>query len=255
MTTVGILGVGRLAEFLVTGLKRHADAPAILLSPRNAARAACLAERHGLEIASDNAALVAASDIVLLATRPVQAAGAVEDLPWRAGQLLVCLCAGVPLARLAPHTGPATLARAMPLSAAAIGESPTCLYPDLAPARELLSRLGPVISLPDEAAFEAASVSGAFYGWVHALIGEVTDWCAAAGVPEKAARELTARTVGAAAGMVLHQTDTPFAEMMEELATPGGVTELGLETLHEEKAFAAWRAACAAVLARARRDD
>ncbi len=42
MTTVGILGVGRLAEFLVAGLCRHADAPAILLSPRNAARAARL---------------------------------------------------------------------------------------------------------------------------------------------------------------------------------------------------------------------
>jgi pyrroline-5-carboxylate reductase len=255
MTTVGILGVGRLAEFLVAGLRRQADAPAILLSPRNAERAARLAERHGLEIAPDNAALVAASDIILLATRPAQAAEAVAGLPWRAGHLLVCLCAGVSLARLGPRAAPATIVRAMPLSAAAIGESPTCLYPDVAPARDLLSRLGPVISLPDEAAFEAASVSGAFYGWVHALIGEATDWCAAEGVPETAAREVMARTVGAAASMVLHQTETSFSEMMEELATPGGVTELGLETLREEKSYEAWRAACAAVLARARRDD
>jgi pyrroline-5-carboxylate reductase len=43
--------------------------------------------------------------------------------------------------------------------------------------------------------------------------------------------------------------------MLEELATPGGVTELGLEKLHGEKAFEAWREACAAVLARTRRGD
>ena len=47
MTTVGILGVGRLASFLVAGLARDQEAgprPHILLSERNGARSTELSE-------------------------------------------------------------------------------------------------------------------------------------------------------------------------------------------------------------------
>lgn len=250
--TVGILGVGRLAEFLVAGLRRHEGGPDILLSPRNAARAERLAETYGLTIAGDNGELVAASDLVLLATRPAQAEAAVAGLPWRSGRLLVNLCAGVPLAVLAPYCEPATLARAMPMSAARIGESPTCLYPDLAPARALFSRLGPVVALSDEPAFEAASVLGAYYGWIHALIGSVAEWTAGAGVDAATARDLTAHMTRAAADMVRHQRELGFAEIVAELATPGGITALGLGRLNERGALEAWRDACEAVFARLR---
>lgn len=249
-TTVGILGVGRLAEFLVAGLRRQANGPHVILSPRNAERSARLADRFGLTVAGDNSELVAVSDLVLLTTRPDQAVEAVYGLPWRSDRVLVSLCAGVPLAALASHTEPAVLARAMPISAARIGESPTCLYPDLGPARDVLSLLGPVIAVPDESSFEAASVLGAFYGWVHALIGEVTDWATAAGVEPATARDLTARMTRAAAGMVLEQEELSLEAMLEELATPGGVTALGLDVLQDRAALTAWRESCEAVLAR-----
>lgn len=255
--TLGILGVGRLAEFLVAGLRRHEGGPEILLSPRNAARAERLAEIYGLTIAGDNGELVAVSDLVLLVTRPEQAESAVADLPWHADRILINLCAGVPLAVLAPHCGSATLARAMPMSAAMIGKSPTCLYPDLAPPRALFSRLGPVLALPDEAAFEAASVLGAYYGWVHALIGTVAGWTAEAGVDSATARDLTAYLTCAAADMVREQKDLGFPEILAELATPGGITALGLEILEDGAALEAWQDACEAVHARlrARRED
>lgn len=252
MTRVGILGVGRLAEFLVAGLVREPGPPPLTLSPRNRERARRLAERHDLAVARDNAALVAASDLVLLATRPADAPAAADGLPWRPDHTLVSLCAGLPLAALAPHAGSAALARAMPVSAAVIGESPTALYPDLAPARAVLSRLGPVLALPDEPAFEAASVMAAAYGWLHALAAELTGWAAEAGVEPATARALTAGMMRAAAGMVAAQPDLSFEDMLEELATPGGVTALGLERLGERDALAAWREACEAVLARVR---
>ncbi len=253
--TVGILGVGRLAEFLVPGLLRDTDAPQMLLSPRNADRSARLAERYGLMVAGDNGELVAFCDLVLLATRPDQAVEAIHGLPWRQDRTLVSLCAGLPLSALAPHSGPAALARAMPVSAARIGESPTCLHPDLAPARALLSRLGPVTAVADEPGFEAASALGAYYGWVHALIGEIAGWTAEAGAEPAAARELAARMTRAAAGMVLEQEELSLEEILAELATPGGVTALGLETLGERAALEAWREACAAVLTRFRARD
>ena len=256
MTTVGILGVGRLAEFLVAGLKRvpaSADESPlrVLLSPRNADRAEALSERYGLVIAGDNAELVAASDVVLLATRPEQAADAVAGLPWRDGQSLISLCAGLPRARLAA-AAPAEITRAMPLSAAMIGASPTSFYPDREAARAVLAHFGPVIALASEAEFETATAAIAVYGWVHALIGEVSDWAADAGLEAATARDIVARTFGAAAGMVVAQPEESFPDLLAELATPGGITALGLTRLREAESFADWQQACAAVLAQLR---
>ena len=245
MTTIGVIGVGHLAGYIVPVLRRDHQ---VVLSPRNREQAESLAQGTGAHIARNNQAVVDASQIVLLATRPAQAAAAVSALTWRPDHTLVSLCAGLPLSSL--EAGPASLARALPISAAAIGESPTCLYPDLAPLRQLLAPLGPVVVLPDEDSFQIASVPSAFYGWVHALIAETADWARDAGLPEDVARPLVAQCVRGAAGMVLAEPDRPIDDMIGTLATPGGITELGLHHLHEAGALAPWSSACAAVLAR-----
>ena len=190
---IGIIGVGHLAGFLVEGLNR-ADCPEIVLSPRNVDKSRALAGRFGARVAADNAQVVEAADTVVLATRPDQAVQATAGLPWRAGQTLICVAAGIPLGALAAAAGPATVVRAMPISCTAIGESPTSLYPDDNAARRLFERLGPVHALPDETSFEAASVLGAFYGWVYAMLAEVTAWTEGQGVPSQTARDLVAQT-------------------------------------------------------------
>jgi pyrroline-5-carboxylate reductase len=250
--SIGIIGVGHLAGYLVEGLKRAADCPEIVLSPRNADKSRTLAGRFGARVAADNAEVVEAADTVILATRPDQAVQAATQLPWRAGQILICVAAGIPLGALAPVAGPATVVRAMPISSAAIGESPTSLYPDHAEARRLLKHLGPVHALPDETSFEAASVLGAFYGWIYAMLAEVTAWTGDQGVPPQTARDLVAQTARGATGMILGRPDESLAAMLETLCTPGGITSRGLEVLEENEAISAWREACRAALERTR---
>lgn len=245
---IGILGVGHLAGYLVPGLLRQPGF-AVALSPRNAEKAQALAARHGVAVAPDPAALVEASEVVLLAVRPAFAAAALEGLPWRAGQTLLSLCAGVPLEALAAAR-PAAIARAMPITAAALGESPTSLWPDLPAARAALAPLGPVVALPDEAAFESATVAAAVYGWLHALIGEMTAWQEAVGLPPETARALVAQTAKAAAAMVQARPEESIEALTRDLCTAGGITGFGLERLRAAEAFGPWRDACDAVLAR-----
>ncbi|MDH3450877.1 MAG: NAD(P)-binding domain-containing protein [Gammaproteobacteria bacterium] len=245
---VGILGVGHLAVYLAPRLAQNPRRK-IVLSPRNDEHARRLAGAHAnISVARDNTALVGEVDVVLLATRPAAAIEAIEGLPWHPAHTLVSLCAGVPLDALMFNAGAATLARAMPITAAAIGESPTCLYPDVAPAREVLRALGPVHVLADEAQFDVASVSAAFYGWVHSLIEEMAVWSARQGLPPATARALVSQTVRAAAGMVIAQPQRSLPELLEELCTPGGITELGLQTLQDVRAFEYWERASQAVL-------
>ncbi len=239
---IGVLGIGHLAGYLLRGFLRSGLAPdQLLLSPGG--RAAEAAAKHGLAVAADNAELVARSDAVLLCVRPPQAEKALAGLPWRAGQLVVSACAGVPLSLLGPAAAPAEVVRAMPISAAAIGASPTTLFPERHDARALLERLGPVIALDAEEDFTLATAEMAVYGWVHALIATTADWAQDEGLPPSKARRIAAATFEAAARMVMAE-ERPVGEMVAALATPGGLTEAGLEGLRSRDVEAAWAEAC-----------
>ncbi|MEN5081799.1 pyrroline-5-carboxylate reductase dimerization domain-containing protein [Bosea sp. TWI1241] len=248
MTRIGFIGVGHLAEELIAGwLRSGVPAERMILSPRGHGRD--LAERHGITLAADNDAVVAGADIVVLATRPTDAVAAVAGLGWRAGQLLVSACAGVPLDALRSAVAPAAPVRIMPLTAASIGASPTTVYPDLPALRPLLVRLGPVIPLAGEAQFEVATVSAAIYGWAQMLIGLGRDWSVAQGLSEQAARQLAATTFVAAGRMVAERPE-PVEELLASLVTPGGITERGLSVLSEDGVPQGWERACDAVLAK-----
>ena len=245
---VGIIGVGHLAGYLVEGLRRASQDIEIILSPRNAERSANLAARFGAVVATDNQAVADAADLIILTTRPGDAVAACENIAFRRGQTVVSVAASLPLKALKPAVAPATVVRAMPISCAAINQSPTLLYPDHPQARALFTLLGQVHVLPDESRFTPASVIAAFYGWIYALLDETVAWTVQAGVPLQTARSLVLETVRGAANMALAQPDQDLATILDTLATPGGITEHGLNVLHQRQGLAAWTEALKAVL-------
>jgi pyrroline-5-carboxylate reductase len=251
VSVIGVLGVGHIAADLVTGLLRAGTPPeALLLSPRGQETAQALHAAHGIPIAADNAALVAASDIVLLCVRPQVAVTTVTGLPWRKGHLLLSVAAGISRATLAAAATPAEVVRAMPISAARLGASPTTLHPDETRARAVLERVGPVLPIDDEAVFERATVSAAMYGWVFALLGESAAWLEAAGLDAVQARALSTGTFAAAAALI-GSDDIPVPARLAALATPGGITQAGLDRLEQAGMWPVWRSAFDAALARA----
>lgn len=249
---VGIVGVGHLAGYLVEGLRRASRDVEIVLSPRNLERSAALADRFGATVAADNQAVADAADLILLTTRPGDAVSAARDIRWRSGQTVVSAAAPLPLEALRPTVAPATVVRAMPISCAALNRSPTLLHPDNAPARALFALLGSVHVLPDESCFTAATTIAAFYGWVYALFDETVAWTVEAGVPPQTARGLVLETVRGAVDMALAQPQRALDEMLDTLATPGGITEQGLAILRERQGLTAWTEALEAVSARLR---
>jgi len=252
---VGFIGIGHLAAHLVEGFARGAPAPAILLSPRGAGTAARLAERFGAKVGGDNQAVANACALVLLATPPNVALAAARAIRWRAEQIVVSVCAGVPLAPLAEAVRPARAVRAMPITAAAQGESPTPIFPRDPAAEALFARLGPVHPLDDEDAFEAAATIATYYGWVFAIIDEATRWAEDAGLPAETARLLVTETTRAAAGMVARRQGESAATLAETIAKPGSFTGHGLDLLRERGALDTFRAALDAVRARLRKRE
>ncbi|WP_119273498.1 pyrroline-5-carboxylate reductase family protein [Taklimakanibacter deserti] len=248
--TVGILGVGHLARSIIVRLLDSGMKPTdLLLSPRG--QAPQLAARHGIPVAAGNRELVEGCPLVLLAVRPKDAVSALAGLPWTQRHTIVSACAGVTIGKLREAAPPARIVRAMPITACELGASPTTIFPDIAAARPLIDPLGPVIVLRSEEEFETATVSAAIYGWVQDLIRQSAAWIECHGVEAETARQLMARTF-VAAGRMADEAEGDMETILRQLATPGGITELGLKTLERRNVSAAWSEASDAVLARLR---
>lgn len=240
-TTVGIIGVGHLIRHMVPAMVRSPYK--FILSERGHETSAKLAEQHDLEIVADNQEIVDRSDIVILAVRPYDALAVAGALQWRKGQTLLNLCAGTVRRDLQTAVAPAWQVMAMPVVAAQFGESPTLIYPDDLACRTLLETCGTVIVLDNEEQFGPASVIACYYGWVHELIAQMSDWTAQQGVGPDVARQLVSQMTRAAATSARERIDTSLEGLVAELATPRSFTGAGLEILNEDNAFAAWRRA------------
>ncbi|MFX1286448.1 MAG: pyrroline-5-carboxylate reductase family protein [Promethearchaeota archaeon] len=237
---VGIIGIGHLASYLVKGLRKASTDIEIILSPRNVEKSASLASQFRAIVTKSNQMVADTSDIIILTTRPEDTVVVAKETDFKPNHIVISVAAGLSLETLKPVTIPATIVRAMPISCAAINESPTLLFPDNLRAQELLALLGQVHILPDESSFTSASVIGAFYGWIYALLEEIISWTTQIGVPQHTARNLILETVRGAVNMALIEPKTDLNVILESLTTPGGITKQGLDVLYQKKGLEAW---------------
>lgn len=249
---LGIIGVGRLASFLVAGLRHAADERRILLSPRGAKTAAELSRRHGCEIAADNQAVVDGAATTVVAVPPTEALATIAALSWPAGHLVICTAIDVDLAGLRAVAGAATVVRAMPTAASEVGLGSTPIVPPNAAAEAMFAIVGDVHPCPDETAFAVASALSVHHLWLFGLMEELAAAATAAGLPRREAVRLVAGLTRSAGALALDAD--PAASMRVPLdvnGTPGTMTAGGLAVLDAHGVFAAWRAALGSAVTRA----
>lgn len=242
---LGFIGTGSLASFFVEGLSRAGAGYEIKVSPRNGTRAAELVRRFGVSI-GENAEIARSCDLVVASVLPGQAA-VLSGLPFRKGQTVLSVMAGVDLATVRRLVAPAEAAVAMmPGHANALNVGPSVLYPGNEVAGAMLAKLGPVHVCGDEAAYRAASVIGAFSGMSILMMGEAMGWFEDRGLDAGTARRLVAETLRGNAAVML-ECPLPTAEVARGVVTPGGITEQGWRVLSES---GSWSKALTAVYQR-----
>ena len=237
--TYGIIGVGAIGAAIVTGLCEGVqDAPQIVLSPRNAGRAADLASRFPtVRIAQSNQEVIARSSVVLLCIRPQEAKSVLAGLKFSSQQAIVSMMAGISIEALQSLAAPAqNVARAIPLPAVATREGATPIFPPTAAARTLFDRLGCAIEIPSQRAFEATSASTATISAHFAYLNAICRWLIAQGVSEAAARRQVAATFAGLAALLQDQAPD-FSELARDHATRGGTNEQFLGVLEQARVF------------------
>ncbi|WP_375397489.1 NAD(P)-binding domain-containing protein [uncultured Sphingomonas sp.] len=225
---VGIVGVGTIAEALVTGMcaggERRAD---FLLSPRNTEVAHRLAGRHrSIAIAADNQGVVDGSDIVFLAIRPQVARQVLSPLIFRAEQRIVSLVATFDVERLKPLVAPATtIARAVPLPPVADRLGALTLYPPLPEIAALLDGLGRLVLLDREADIDACLAVTALMGSYFGLLDSVSDWLSSRGLGDDRVRPYVGAIFNALGATAQARAADGFDRLAIEHSTPGGLNE------------------------------
>lgn len=191
--------------------------------------------------ALDAAPLGEAFDAILLGVKPQlldQVAPQVETLAG-AETVIVSILAGVELAVLARHFPRAGgLLRVMPNLAAALGKSPMALAShglDEA-ARDAIVELLAPLGTPEwvvEDEFDlVTALAGSGPAFVYRFIDALAVAAAALGLPEDKARRLALAMVEGAAVLAAASPHDP-AELARHVASPGGVTQAGLDALDE----------------------
>jgi pyrroline-5-carboxylate reductase len=242
---VGFLGGGAMGEALAAGvLAAGAKLRNVRAADPDPARRKQLEQALGIAASDDNAGVVEASDVVVLAVKPGLVAGVLAALggpgdPALARPLWVSIAAGVPLAALAASLPPAArIVRAMPNTPALVRAGATafvagagCTPHDRALARALFEGVGLAWEAPSEGLLDAVTgLSGSGPAYVFVFLEALSDAGVRMGLPRDAATALATQTVLGAAKLA-QETGRHPAALKDQVTSPGGTTIAGLERL------------------------
>ena len=251
--TIGFIGTGNITTAVVTGLCTAEPAPSeVLLSPRNAAKAAALAAAFAAaRVAPDNQAVVEGSDWVVLAVRPPVARRVIGELAFRPRQRVVSLIASLPLAELRDLCAPAApVVRAVPLPPVARHAGPIAVYPADAETVALFGRIGAAVAVDDERQFHALGTVTATVAAYYAFLARIAGWLADAGVEKGAAQRYVGAVAEAVAVDANKAAKAGFDALIADVATPGGMNEQVLRIFTDCGGFDPIKPALDAVLDR-----
>jgi pyrroline-5-carboxylate reductase len=185
-------------------------------------------------------------DLVLLGMKPqklAEAAPAIEPVVGP-GTVLVSVLAGIELASLARHFPRAgAVVRLMPNLAAALGKSPVALVAQGLDDEQrravsgLAGMLGSAEWVADESQFELiAALAGSGPGFLYRFIDALTVGATHLGLEEAQAQRLAVQMVEGAAALASASRRSP-AELARQVASPGGMTQKGLDVLDQDEAM------------------
>lgn len=194
-------------------------------------------------------------DAIVLGVKPQklgEVAEAVEPL-LGAGTVLISILAGVELATLAARFPRAAgIVRLMPNLAVALRKSPNALVAlgldesGHEAVTDLAARLGSAEWLAGEAQFDlVTALAGSGPGFVYRFIDALAAGAAALGLEPAQAERLSVQMVEGAAALAAASPYSP-AELARRVASPGGMTQKGLDVLDEGQALEALLTRCLA---------
>jgi pyrroline-5-carboxylate reductase len=252
MTTVAVLGAGKIGEALLAGLLQ-ADwkADQLLFTERYPQRCAELTERYGIR-AVDVAEAAELADVLVVAVKPQDIEPLLDDLAprLRSSTLVVSLCAGLPTSlyeRRLPDGTP--VVRVMPNTPMVVGEAMSAISPGahagaehLATVERLLASVGQVVRVPEAQQDAVTALSGSGPAYFFYLVEAMIDAGILLGLPRAVAQQLIVQSAVGSAKMLATGGEHPVI-LREAVTSPAGTTIMAIRELEKHGVRAALLAA------------
>lgn len=240
---IGFIGGGNMAEAFIKGLEKGGfPAGDILFSEPNELRRQQVEERYGVTSVADNVALVKASDVIVLATKPQILDRVLEDIVpvFNHDKLLISILAGVTTGALEEGlSGKPRVVRSMPNTPALAGQGAAALCPgkhvtadDRRLAQHLFETVGIALWVEEGQMDAVTGLSGSGPAFVYTFIEAMAAGGVQEGLRLDVAHALAVQTVIGAAHLVKETGEHP-ALLREKVCSPAGTTISAMRVLEE----------------------
>ncbi len=238
---IAILGSGNIGTSLAKGLVKadYVKADQISLTRRNISRLKDFADK-GFSTSADNAAVVAAADVIVLAVLPQQLNSLMEEIAGVIDinkHVVISVASGVSCADIRNKLKEGLeVIRAMPNTAIAIGQSMTCVATDNASAAhvtevvKMFETVGAVVKINEDLMTSATALCACGIAFFLRAIRAASQGGVEIGFHADEALKMAVQTAKGAADLLLQMQSHPEQEI-DKVTSPKGCTIAGLNEM------------------------
>lgn len=251
---IGFIGCGKMASAIIKGVldSNFVKNENIMASEVNEDFANAKKAELQIEVITDNKTVAKNSDIIFLATKPHFIKDVLEEISdelfekeFTSEKLIVSIAAGVNTQTIEDIVGRDVMGfgikviRVMPNAPALILEGMSGIVKgkfakdsDVEFIESLLSQIGKCIVVEEDQIDVLTAISGSGPAFFYKIINEMARAGEKLGLDYEKALLLSIQTAIGSAKMML-QSDLPAEELIQNVATKGGCTEVGVNFMNE----------------------
>jgi len=260
MERIAIIGGGRIGEALLSGLLSSGWSD-IVVTSRRETRVAELHERHNVEATTSNTDAVRGAAIVVVAVKPQDIDALLEEIGplLTPEQTVLSVAAAIPTKRIETRLADGVpVVRAMPNSPSTVHEGMAGISAGahandahLAQAEEVLSHLGRVVRVQEDAMDAITALSGSGPAYFALLAEAMIEAGILLGLSREISTTLVVQTM-LGTGKQLRDEKMHPVELRESVTSPGGTTIAAIRELEQAGVRAAFLNAIQAAMNRGR---
>ena len=237
-----IIGAGSLGQSIAKGLLKNKVVNSLYLTKRNIDSIADFNVYDEVILTSDNEEAIKNSEILIFAVQPRHLEDILKNIKHllTENHVLITVITGFSIAKIEAIVGSNTyIIRSMPNTAAAVGQSMTCISPNtkgkekVALAKTIFNSLGESMVIPEDQLQAATVICASGIAFWMRLIRATTQGAIQLGFEADEAHKLAMQTCFGAATLLKESGNHPEAEI-DRVTTPGGCTIEGLNEMEHQ---------------------
>ena len=242
ISSIAILGCGNIGSAIAKGLAKSGMETNNITLTRRKVNQLTVFHDEGYLVMDDNVLAVKNSQTIILAVSPVQIMDLLDNIsPFlNEDHLIISIVSGVTISELQSKINKKIhIVRAMPNTAAVLGESMTCLSSfsefgeGLKTSRELFNKVGQTLIIDEEQMASATALGACGVAFFLRAIRAASQGGIEIGFHSNEAFTIAAQTARGAATLLLNNAAHPEAEI-DRVTTPMGATIAGLNEMEHQ---------------------